>query len=267
MLPSLSPRRRLLVLGVALLLLATAAVAGLLALRPGPPARADRAAVPVLLVPGYDGTAESLATLAAALRAAGRRVVVVALPDRGTGDLDASARALGGAVDATGADRVDLVGYSAGGMVVRALLAEPGRAARARHVVLLGTPNHGADLAGLATALDPGLCTGACAQLIPGSSFLARLNRGDETPPGPDWVSIWTDRDQTVTPPASALLAGARNVRLQDVCAASAVGHGGLPRDPLVLGLVARALAGGLPARPGPGDCRALQAEGAAAAG
>src|SRR5919197_897947 len=234
---SLAPRRKLLALGAALLLAAAAAVAGLAALRSRPAGPPPPAEVPVLLVPGYGGAPSSLATLAARLRAAGRRVEVVALPDDGTGDLEASARALGRAVDASRAARVDLVGYSAGGVVVRELLADPPRAARARHVVLIGTPNHGAEVAGLAAALDPRLCTGACAQLVPGSAFLARLNRGDETPPGPDWTSVWTADDQTVTPPASALLAGAPHQPPQDVCARAGVGHGGVGRDPPPLGL------------------------------
>jgi triacylglycerol esterase/lipase EstA (alpha/beta hydrolase family) len=256
-LTSLSPRRRLLVVGTALAVLAALAVAGVLALRAAP-RPAGPGEVPVLLVPGYDGTPASLEALAARLRAGGRRVVVVALPDRGTGDLAAAARVLERAVDRTGAASVDLVGYSAGGIVVRAFLADRGGAGRARRVVLVGTPNHGTDLAGTAAALDARLCGGACFQLVPGSALLARLNR-DETPPGPAFTTIWTARDQTVTPPASARLEGAVNVRVQDVCASSEVGHGGLVRDPLVLGLVARALDGALAAPPGPADCAALR--------
>jgi triacylglycerol esterase/lipase EstA (alpha/beta hydrolase family) len=219
--------------------------------------------VPVLLVPGYNGTPASLGTLAARLRSAGHRVVVVGLPDRATGDLRASARVLGAAVDRTGAARVDLVGYSAGGIVVRLLLADPARALRARRVVLLGAPNHGTELAGAAAALDPGLCTGACAQLAPGSSLLAGLNLGDETPTGPRFFSIWTAADQTVTPPASAQLEGAANIRVQDVCPSAGLGHGGLVADPLALGLVVEALAGTLPDPPGRGDCAGLRATGA----
>jgi triacylglycerol lipase len=261
MVSSLSPRRRALAATAAVALVAALAAAAV-ALRSGPGAGGDPAEVPVLLVPGYEGTPASLDALAARLRAAGRRVVVVALPDRGTGDLAGSARVLAGAVEETGAARVDLVGHSAGGIVVRAFLATPGGLARARRVVLLGAPNHGAELAGAAAALDPGLCGGACAQLVPGSAFLAALNRGDETPSGPAFTSIWTASDQTVTPPASARLAGAVNVRVQDVCAGSGVGHGALVRDPLVLGLVVRALDGALPRPPGPGDCAALRAAG-----
>ena len=260
----MSPRRRILVvaLAVAVLLGAAAAAAAGLWRRSGPePART--AEVPVLLVPGYNGTPGSLGALAARLRAAGREVVVVGLPDRGTGDLRASARVLAAAVDRTGAARVDLVGFSAGGVAVRVLLADPVRAPRARRVVLLGTPNHGTELAGAAAALDPGLCAGACAQLVPGSALLAELNRGDETPPGPEFFSIWTALDQTVTPPATALLEGAANIRVQDVCPSARLGHGGLVADPLALGLVMGALAGTLPDPPSSGDCVALRAAGA----
>jgi len=169
------------------------------------------------------------------------------------------------AVDGTGATRVDLVGYSAGGIVVRTYLGQPGVAAHVRHVVLLGSPNHGAQLASLAALLGPRLCSGACAELVPGSALLARLNqlvRGNEFPAGPDVTSIWTALDRTVTPPASAVLAGARNVRVQDVCADSRIDHGGLVRDPLTLGLALRALDGTLERKPGPSDCAALRGDG-----
>jgi triacylglycerol lipase len=261
-----SPRRRVLVVVTALavvlgLAAAVAAAAGLW--RRAEPELARAAEVPVLLVPGYNGTPGSLAVLAARLRAAGREVEVVALPDRGTGDLRASAGTLAGAVDRTGAARVDLVGFSAGAVVVRVLLEDPARALRARRVVLLGAPNHGTELAGAAAALDPGLCAGACAQLAPGSSLLAELNADDETPPGPEFFSIWTALDQTVTPPATAVLDGAANIRVQDVCASARLGHGALVTDPLAVGLVVEALAGTLPEAPGAGDCAALRAAGA----
>jgi len=263
MIGSLSPRRRLLL--AATLLAAAAVVAGLLAALWPQQRTQPQGPVPVVLVHGYDGTPASFGALAGRLRSGGRQVVVVALPDRGTADIEDSAGAVARAVDATGASEVDLVGYSAGGIVVRAYLGQPGRAAHARHVVLLGSPNHGAQLAGLASLLGPQLCSGACAELAPGSTLLARLNqlvRGQEVPAGPDFTSIWTARDRTVTPPASAVLAGARNVRLQDVCRDSTAEHGELVRDPLALGLVLRALVGDLGRRPGPPDCATLRAAG-----
>jgi triacylglycerol lipase len=264
-----SPRRRVLVAALAavVVLAAVAALVAGLARAPGAgPGPAASAGPPVLVVPGYNGTPESVGTLAGRLRSAGRRVVVVDLPDRGTADLRASATALAAAVDRTGAARVDLVGYSAGGLVVRLWLADPARALRARRVVLLGTPNHGTELAGAAAALGPGLCGSIC-QLAPGSAVLAELNRGDETPPGPRFFSIWTAQDQTVVPPATAVLDGAANIRVQDVCPSARLGHGDLVTNPLALGLVVEALDGTLPDPPGPGDCAALRAIGASVAG
>lgn len=266
MLHSLSPRRRLLLLAVALLAVAGSLAGLLVGLRTGETAKPPAGPVPIVLVHGYDGTPATLSALAARLRAAGRQVTTVELPDRGTGDIEVSAGVLARTVDATGAGRVDLVGYSAGGIVVRDYLGQPGRAARARHVVLLGTPNHGARLAALASLLGPQLCAGACAQLAPDSPLLQRLNHlvgGLEFPAGPDVTSIWTAHDQTVTPPTSAMLAGARNIRLQDVCADSVAGHADLLRDPLAIGLVVRAVDAGLARQPGPGDCGALRATGA----
>jgi triacylglycerol esterase/lipase EstA (alpha/beta hydrolase family) len=268
MFASSSPRRRLLLLGAALLAVAVA-VAGLLVVLWPERQPTPEGPVPVVLVHGYDGTPASFDVLSQRLQATARQVVVVRLPDRGTGDIEASAGVVARAVDRTHAGRIDLVGFSAGGIVVRAYLGEPGRAQHARHVVLLGAPNHGAQLAGLAAMLGPQLCSGACAQLVPGSSLLDQLNqvvRGSEVPRGPDVTSIWTALDQTVTPPTSAVLAGARNIRLQDVCTNSRVDHGGLVSDPLAVGLALRALSGGLDGQPGHADCASLRGTGAAAA-
>src|SRR4029453_5401254 len=104
---SVSPRRRLLVAGlaVAVVLAAVAAPAagrarpaGPGAPRPGParpagPGPLAPGETPVLVVPGYNGTPASVGTLAARLRAAGPRGGGGDLPDRGTGPRGASARA------------------------------------------------------------------------------------------------------------------------------------------------------------------------------
>jgi triacylglycerol esterase/lipase EstA (alpha/beta hydrolase family) len=258
-LAGLSPaRRRVVLLLAALLVVAAAALTTVWVSRPGTPAGpvAQARPGPVLLVPGYGGGTAALQPLADALAAGGRDATVVALPGNGTGDLREAAEALDAAVtealDRTGEDTVDLVGYSAGGVVARLWVAD-GHAALTRRVVTLGAPHHGTSLADLAGNLAPGQCPVGCQQLAPGSDLLAELNAGDETPEGPTWVSIWTTQDQTVTPPDSARLDGALNVPVQSVCAGAQVGHGDLPR--FALPLVLAELAAGDPVELGPADC------------
>jgi pimeloyl-ACP methyl ester carboxylesterase len=237
-------RRALLALVAAAVLLVGVAVGA--ALRdPGTSSSAvpqDRPGT-VLLVPGYGGSTASLQGLARALRAAGRSTVVVDLPGDGTGDLRAQAAAVKQAADrviAGGAPSVDVVGYSAGGVVARIWAADLDGRRQARRVVTLGSPHHGTDLARLGAVLAPGACPLACQQLAPGSDLLSGLGRA---PVGPVWTSLWTAQDETVVPPDSARLDGALDVEIQAVCADAQVQHGELPRDPLVIGLVERALA------------------------
>ncbi|MGZ4609744.1 MAG: esterase/lipase family protein [Actinomycetes bacterium] len=266
----MSARRRLFVSLVACLLLG-GALTGVVLSRDGRARPATRPGVaqdrpgPVLLVPGFGGGTASLERLAARLRAAGRTATVVPLPGDGTGDLTAQTVALDVAVAraiASGAASVDIVGFSAGGVVARLWAADHKGAAKARRIVTLGAPHHGTDLAALAGVLAPGSCPLACRQLVPGSALITRLNQGDETPDGPEWVSIWTAQDQVVTPPDSARLTGARNVVVQKVCAGRAVAHGQLPTDPVVEGLVLRALGAKPFVAPTPADCAALSATG-----
>lgn len=217
----------------------------------------------VLLVAGYGGSTGSLESLGTALRAAGRTVQIVPPVGDNTGDLRAQARILEStaqqAID-SGAPSVDVIGYSAGGVVVRIWAAELGGAAIARRVVTLGSPHHGTDVAGLAAGLLASACPTACRQLAPGGDVLAGL---PETPPGPGWTSIWTTGDDLVIPPSSASLRGAVNIEVQKICADSQVEHGDLPRDPLTIGLVKRALEGPTPpAAPTPADCDSLRSAG-----
>jgi triacylglycerol esterase/lipase EstA (alpha/beta hydrolase family) len=263
-LAGLSPARRRLLLAVSVLVVALAALAAVLLTRVAAPAAApvsQERPGPVLLVPGYGGSTGSLQALADRLIASGRDATVVRLPGAGTGDLGEAADALGEAVDAalarTGADSVDIVGYSAGGVVARLWVADGG-AGVARRVVTLGSPHHGTSLADLALDVAPGQCPVGCLQLGSDSDLLARLNAGDETPDGPTWVSIWTTQDQTVTPPESARLDGALNLPVQSVCSDAQVGHGDLPRNPLVQEIVLAELAAGEPAELGPADCARL---------
>jgi triacylglycerol lipase len=265
-LSGMSPRRRMLAVAVVVIVLA-AAIAGIAvgaAHAPGGPATTGPQAAPpqnrpgpVLLVPGYGGSTASLEVLASQIRAAGRTATVLNLPGTGTGSLVADAGALNSAVNsaiAHGAPSVDVIGYSAGGVVALIWARRYDGLARARRVITLGSPFHGAELAAAAQAFVPGACPVACQQLTPGSALLAGL---DVTSPAglPHWLSLWTSDDQTVTPPDSARLAGAIDVQVQSVCPGVSISHSQLPTNPDVTAMVLQALSAGPLRPPTSADC------------
>ncbi|CAN5810556.1 lipase [soil metagenome] len=258
MLSALSPARRRLALGVGALAISAVVLAALLVVRqlqvdPAEPV-AQNLPGPVLLVPGYGGSTASLAPLAAELDRAGRAVTVVELAGDGRGDLRTQAKLLAAAAenarDETGSASVDVVGYSAGGVIARLWVRDFGGAGLARRVVSLGSPHHGTDLADLGRGVTPDSCPVACQQLAPDSEFIARLNAGDETPAGPAFVAVWTVLDEVVTPPDSARLDGALNLTVQSVCVGSRARHGDLPGAPAVAAILDSTLGAGPPAAP-----------------
>ncbi|MBU2668949.1 lipase [Actinoplanes bogorensis] len=198
---------------------------------------------PILLVPGYGGSRTGLSRLAQRLTAEGRTATVLTLPGDGTGALEEQAVTLDTAVtDAlnAGAPSVDVIGYSAGGVVTRLWVENHHGAEKARRVVSLGSPLHGTRLAGLGAAFARGSCPVACQELAPDSDLLDGIDGA--LPAGLPWLSIWTTLDETVQPPDSARLDGAVNLPLQDLCPAARTGHGELPTDPYVTALVLDAL-------------------------
>jgi len=267
-----SPRRRLLVgLLVAVLLVAAGVVGVRLLQRPGEPVvdavarpAQDRPG-PVLLVPGYGGGRGGLQQLAARIEATGRSATVLTLVGDGTGDLSAQVSVLDTAVDAAlaaGAPSVDVVGYSAGGVVAGLWVARDDGAAKARRVVTLGAPLAGTNLASTAAVIAPDACPAACRQLAPGSAEITELARGRVGEAVP-WLSVWTADDETVTPPgAASALAGTTQVQVQAVCPGARVTHSALPTDPAVTGLVLRALSADPLAAESSGGCAAVRAAG-----
>ena len=153
-----------------------------------------------------------------------------------------------------GAASVDVVGYSAGGVVARLWVRDDGGAEVARRVLTLGSPHHGTSQAALGAEFAGG-CSDACEQLVPDSDLLRRLNAGDETPDGPLWATVRSTSDQVVTPVDSAALSGALNVLVQDVCPGSTAAHGELPGNPVVLAVLSSVLGAGAPQLPGDVAC------------
>lgn len=251
----LSPQRRIPVAVLALVVTAAAIVAVVAAVRSGSASPAgyppqDRPG-PVLLVPGYGGQTGSLSELAAQIRSTGREATVVGMPGNGTGNLNADASVLNAAVTQAldgGAPSVDVIGYSAGGVVALLWARQDDGAGKARRVITLGSPYHGTSIAAGAEGLAPGACTVACQQLVPGSSLLAGLDAAP-VPARPRWMSLWTTDDQVVMPPGSARLPGAINVPIQSICPSEQISHEQLPTNPVVTAIVLQAI-GLSPLRP-----------------
>lgn len=254
-------------LGVVVLLVAVGAVFGGVRAADGggaaPAAAAGNKPGDVLLVPGYGGSTGSLDVLAAKIRATGRIAIVTHLAGNGTGDLQVQANVLNGYVNqalSSGSGPVTVIGYSAGGVVAWLWDVDYDGVAKARDVITLGSPLHGTSLASLGAAFVPGECPQACEQLVPGSALLTNL--ADSPAARPPWLSMWTTDDQVVQPPDSARLPGAVNVPLQSICPGVSIQHDQLPSNPLVIGIVLRALASTHLSAPPPAACGDLQSQG-----
>ncbi len=260
---ALSPRRRLLAASL-VVIVAAAITAGVVAAAGGPSGRSgyppQNRPGPVLLVPGHGGQTASLSALAARIRVTGRRAIVVHMPGNGTGALNADASVLNDAVTralAGGAPSVDVIGYSAGGVVALLWAREDDGSGKARRVITLGSPYHGAKIAAGAEGFVPGACPPACQELVPGSSLLAGLDAAP-APDRPRWMSLWTTGDQVVTPPGSARLDGAINVPIQSICPGERISHGQLPTNPVVTEIVLQAIGPGPLRAPTSADCAAV---------
>jgi triacylglycerol lipase len=208
----------------------------------------------VVLLPGtFSATSWSL--IGPQLAQQGYCVYTFTYGNGETGDLVASAQQLGGFVDRllarTGASRVSIVGHSEGGMMPRYYIKFLGGSAKVEQLIGLAPSNHGT----ANPLLFGGALAGcvACAEQQTGSSFLTKLNDGEETPPPVNYTVIETAYDEVLIPYTSAFLNGpaarVTNIRLQDQCPYDYVGHVGITMDPVALQWVQNALT-----RNGPAD-------------
>ncbi|MEV4926166.1 esterase/lipase family protein [Streptomyces roseoverticillatus] len=126
------------------------------------------------------------------------------------GSNEASARGLAAFVAkvkaGTGADKVDIVNHSMGGLVSLWYAKELGGAANIKHLASLAAPHHGTYIAGLCTVLSV-----SCREMSPGSDFLKRLASGDETPGAVDYRTWYSPCDGVISPFTSTPLQGAVN--------------------------------------------------------
>jgi pimeloyl-ACP methyl ester carboxylesterase len=220
---------------------------------------------PVVLVHGtFNNMRETWNTLSPQLAARGYCVFALnygdtsdgVLPLKAVGPIASSAKELARFVErvraATGAAKVDIVGYSQGGLMARQYLRFEGGAPRVHALVALAPSNRGtrtiwAETAGrsdVAIWLVHGACP-SCSDQLWKSDFIRKLNRGPMTMTGVAYTVISTERDGVVQPYTSQQLPpgpDVENVTLQRVCPHNRATHLSIPYDADALGWVKHAL-------------------------
>jgi len=231
------------------------ALAGVTACSGADDPHAPEDADPVIVVAGtFVGDRESevyFTPLVSRLEDDGFDVDVWAIPDRGFGDIADSAAVFAAYVadvlERTGADRVDIVAHSQGGLIGRYFIKHLGGDDAVDSLVSLAAPHYGTLDANLARVIGFGSCAGivACEQMSVGSSFLEQLNEGDDTIGDVSYTNIVTRFDEVVVPYTNGFLRDAdnnTNVTLQSQCPFRFVGHVLLPLDAAVYAGIVDAL-------------------------
>jgi len=197
---------------------------------------ANAAGTPILLLHGMIGNRSSFVVLRRVLRRRGFQRVVTVNYQVVTHDISEAAHELGRSVEmlceATGHDRIHLVGHSLGGVIARYYVQRLGGDKRVHTLVTLGAPHQGTRPAGLVPHA-------VCRQVTPESDFVRELQW-----PAPNcttrFIAFWSDLDTLMIPKRAARIVhpdlDARNIFVPGV------GHMSL----LIDGGVAHQIAGAL---------------------
>ncbi|MFC9120488.1 esterase/lipase family protein [Streptomyces sp. NPDC057067] len=131
----------------------------------------------------------------------------------------------------TGASKVAIVNHSMGGLVSQYYLKVLGGNTSVSHLASIAGANHGTTYAGAC------LIYTTCQQMYPGSSFIAQITAGDETPGDTKYATWYSACDGIILPYTSTKLSGATNNNV--ACQT----HIGYLADTIVLGQIARFVA------------------------
>lgn len=175
---------------------------------------------------------------------------------RGFGDVEVSTQQLADEVshvlNQTGASKVDLVGHSQGGLLIKNFVAQD-KSDSVANVVQLAPSSHGTTFSGLADFIGPvgnsvningwkpvkdviysaasALAWPSLSQQTVGSRFLDRLNTRPDTKPRVDYLVVSTNDDVVATPYMSQFITAAPGSTAVNIEAHSLPG---VPRDGVV---------------------------------
>ncbi|MFJ8923274.1 esterase/lipase family protein [Streptomyces sp. NPDC102415] len=242
-----SPRRLLGALAavtVAFTLFSSAPTAGAAQTAAGTAAPAARAAAaqplatstPVVFVHGYTGNASNWVTARSVFQLNGwSSSNLFAYEYNSYGNNITNAQGLATFVNdvksRTGASKVAIVNHSMGGLVSQYYLKVLGGNTSVSHLASIAGANHGTTYAGAC------LIYTTCQQMYPGSSFIAQITAGDETPGDTKYATWYSACDGIILPYTSTKLSGATNNNV--ACQT----HIGYLADTVVLGRIARFVA------------------------
>lgn len=210
---------------------------------------------PVVIVGGFL-TGQPIADLfyaglADRLRADGYQAFIFGPVDFGTADIRVSAASLDRFVDnvraTTGAQKVDLIGHSQGGLTSRYYIKSLGGAAEVDSMISLASLHYGTAVANLGSFLLLGDCAGlaGCEQMRIGSTFLNELNAGDDTIGNVVYTNFATIWDELVIPYTNGFLhndGNNTNVTIQSQCPFEFVAHAGVASNGTVYSGIVDAL-------------------------
>ncbi|MFH8798253.1 alpha/beta fold hydrolase [Streptomyces sp. NPDC017936] len=191
---------------------------------------------PVVFVHGYTGSASNWVTAMSVFRLNGwSSSDLFAYEYNSYGNNITNAQGLASFVNnvkaRTGASKVAIVNHSMGGLVSQYYLKVLGGHASVSHLASIAGANHGTTYAGAC------LIYTTCQQMYPGSSFIAQISSGDETPGDTRYSTWYSACDGIILPYTSTRLDGAANNNV--ACQT----HIGFLADTVVLGQIARFVA------------------------
>jgi len=207
----------------------------------GPAPEDTTTGYPVLVVPGYGGPAFQTELVARNLRSSGFSTISLKLPWMAMGDMTRSAGVLAEQVDRLrdilGHEKVNIFGYSLGGLVARYYLQEMDGYPMLGRGAFVSTPNRGTYIGYL------GFFSAAGRQVRPGSPFIRAINESTacELLAG-RCLSMFVRWDGVIVPTLSSYVPFGYNLLLD-----RPILHWRATTSAAVIRLASEFLAGGLP--------------------